>query len=236
MRELSNQTESMPGPTESLDSKRQRVLDHPEVAPALKSVFQTIVVESDRGAVLVATSIVDEYLRRLFERSASPKLGHKKQRQLLEYPGPVSSLAAKADIALMTRIIDLRLHTAIHRLRKLRNRVAHDTVSFQLADHQKEMREISDLGPGVPVGVNGMAAELVVDMFLHGVAEREGVLPKEERLFNSPREALDHLSEMPDALAALQERALRLELGIGVVLICGMIVFAWERAEKRESS
>jgi hypothetical protein len=218
--------------TDDASPERYPLLNHPEVFPVLETVTQTIVMESDRGAVLVAASIVDDYLRRLFESRGSPQIGKKKRRELLEYPGPLSSLAAKVDIALLTELIDPPLHTAIHRLRSLRNAVAHNTTSFRLADHEERLRQISDLGPGVPAAVNRMANEFLMRTFFHNLEERSASDPSAASLFANPQEVLDHLLTMPDTMNTLQERAWRLELGISVGVICGMIVFYWERPDR----
>lgn len=209
-----------------------KLLEHPDVQPVLEIVARTIIGESDRGAVLVSTSIVDEYLRTMFEKLASPQMSNKKRRELLDYPGPLSSLAAKADIALLTQLIDAPLNTAIHRLRRLRNSVAHDTTSFRLSDHQATLRQISDLGPGVPAAVNNAACEFLVQSFLRNIEEVETAKPEQDRLFRSPREALDALADTPASMELLQERAWRVELGIAVGIVCAMIVFYWERPSR----
>lgn len=212
------------------------LLDHPEVYPVLETVTKTIITESDRGAVLVAASIIDEYLRKLFEHRGSLQMGKKKRRELLDYPGPLSTLAAKVDVALLTELIDKPLHVAIHRLRALRNTVAHNTAGFRLADHQEQLRQISDLGPGVPAAINRMANEFLMRSFFENLEEHVNANPDSATLFADPQEVLDQLRSMPDTTQKLQERAWRLELGIAVGMMCGMIVFYWERPDQRASA
>lgn len=222
--------------TDEVSRERYPLLDHPEVYPVLETVTETIITESDRGAVLVAASIIDEYLRKLFEHRASLQMGKKKQRELLDYPGPLSTMAAKVDVALLTELIDRPLHTAIHRLRALRNTVAHNTAGFRLADHQEELRQISDLGPGVPAAINRMANEFLMRSFFENLEEHVDANPESASLFANPQEVLAHLRSMPDTMQKLQERVWRLELGIAVGMMCGMIVFFWERPDRQRTS
>ena len=80
-------------------------LDHPEIEQLFASIFSDLVSESDRGAVLIGTSHVDFHLRRLFETVAPKSMSRRKLLRILEYPGPLSSLSAKANIAYLTRLI-----------------------------------------------------------------------------------------------------------------------------------
>ena len=115
-------------------------LDHPDIAENFGSVLNILLSESDRGAVLVGACVVDNFLRKLFEHIFPDCINKDTRRGLLKYPGPLSSTAAKADVALATRLIDKNLHKAIHALRNLRNSVAHSPDGFSLDNHENAAR------------------------------------------------------------------------------------------------
>ncbi len=51
-------------------------------------------------------------------------------------------------------------------------------------------------------------------------------------MFDSPQAVLDYLTENKDLLDTLEHRP-RWELGLGVAMICGLIVYFRERANER---
>src|SRR5689334_1468208 len=129
----------------SNDPSQTHFLDHPEIKQLFESVFSTLVVESDRGAVLIGASHTDLHLRSLFEKLAPKAISQRELRHTLNYPGPLSTLSAKADIAYITRLISYNLHEAIHHLRRIRNDVAHSPDSFRLADHKERLWKMYEL-------------------------------------------------------------------------------------------
>lgn len=189
--------------------KKSHFLDHPEVHEVFKQAFTTLLPESDRGAVLVGTSIVDSHLRRLFDHLAPTEMGKKKLKAVLDYPGPLSTLSAKVDVAMITRLIGGKLNKSIHLLRKLRNGVAHSPESFRLQDHKSSLRDMYDLGSGVPTFINRMALQVVMDSFLHNVTAQsaEQIANNEEPLFESPKDVYEHLQNSPQSLSILQEKS-----------------------------
>jgi hypothetical protein len=209
-----------------MDPKRGRVVpvDHPDVRPVFEMVLQTIVAESDRGAVLVAASVVDEYLGKLFEGVLPSTTPAKVRKQFLKYPSPFSSMAAKADIALFTRFIPYGIHRTISLLRKLRNDVAHSPESFQLADHINQVRAMSEIGPGVSHFINETAVEILVRDFVSRVLDDNQKEAAEEQFFKTPKDVLDYLRQVPEAMAALQQKSYRMEVGVAAALVCSTLI------------
>ena len=208
-------------------------LDHPEVDQVFSAVFTTLVAESDRGAVLVGFSHVDKHLKALFELIAPTEFSSSKKKNVLNYPGPLSSAAAKMDIAFMTRLIPRALHDAMEHLRSIRNEVAHSPDSFRLADHDDHLRRVYDLGPNVPAGINRFAIETMMKEFADRMFSPEG--PKDEQgqpFFSTPREFFDYLAKKPEVIAILEEKRRRYELAMGIALICALIVHHRERARE----
>jgi len=201
--------------------------DRPEIQELFHSVFSTLMEESDRGAVLIGASHVDLHLRNLFETIGPQSMSRRELRRTLDYPGPLSTLSAKADVALLTRLISDHVHQAIHHLRRIRNDVAHSPDAFRLADHQHRLREMYELlGPGLPSAINRLAAELILRTAVESVLEVNDPASDEPKpIFKNSAEVLDHFAKDTDLMATLDERRPKCELALGVSFICSLIVY-----------
>ena len=199
-------------------------VDHPDVRPVFEKVLQTIFAESDRGAVLVASAVVDDYLGKLFEGILPSTTPTELRKHFLNYPSPLSSMATKADVALFTRLIPASIHRAITLLRRLRNDVAHSPDSFRLAEHLDRVRAMSEIGPGISHFVNQTAIEILMRGWVATVLDDEQKKAADEQFFKTPKDVLDYLSNVPEAVAILQEKSYRLEIGVAVALICSTLV------------
>jgi hypothetical protein len=123
--------------------------------------------ESDRGAVLVGLAHLDSQIQQLLSakfRSASglyvdgleleefpddlvglSRLQEKSARKLLEYPGPLSTVAARQDLALSLGWISGDVFHDLTQLRKLRNKVAHSTDLVHLFDDPEIRKLVASL-------------------------------------------------------------------------------------------
>jgi hypothetical protein len=116
--------------SETDETAEKHFLDHPEVNELFDSAINSVVGESDRGAVLVAAAYVDMHLRRLFEQLAPDDMSRRRLKEILDYPGTLSSLASRADVAYVTRLIGKSLYEAIGHLRRIRNAVVIVPIAF----------------------------------------------------------------------------------------------------------
>ena len=139
--------------TQASQNDKGHFLDHPEVHDLLRQLFDNLLAESDRGAVLIGTSYVDLNLRKLLEAIAPVELSKNRLRSIVEYPGPLSSFAARTQVAFLCRLINRDLYDAIEALREIRNSVAHEPDKFVLANHKEKLKRVYSLGPGVPVWI-----------------------------------------------------------------------------------
>ena len=207
---------------------------YPEVKKLFSEFMPALLSESDRGAVLVATDIVDMYLQEVFEKLSPPDMGNEKLEKLLKYPGPPASLSAKADIALAVRFISKNTYHSINMLRKIRNEVAHSKSSFSLKEQNDRLREMYNLGPNVPSAINRTAMEFLIHNAVKNVLNmREDFKEKIGKMpFDTPNDVIDYLSENPGLQKQLEEQLPKYKLIIGIALICGMIIFEREKAQK----
>lgn len=201
---------------------------------ALEICF-TAADESDRGAVLVCAALVDEYLKKLYEQIGSDRMSSRSLSRLLSYPGALGSMAAKADVALLTGLIGSHVHEAIGILRKIRNSVAHSPTDFRLANHDHELRRLYELGSGMGHSVNEFAIRSFMDIVVQRFLEN----PELHELYRdngglSREVVIQKLSQSPDLLARLDASAGRFELGMAVAMLCALIVWSWKRAVSPE--
>jgi len=216
------QTEPEPATTADEDP---HFLDDPDVSQAFRTMLEEFNHESDRGAVLIAADIVAAHLSIVIRELAPPELTPKRLKEMLSYPGMVSSLASRADLAFMAGFIDHTIHQSISTLRTLRNNAAHSQGGFRLKKNLEVLRKISDLGPGIAVGVNRFATETVMTPYLDGLLERGREMEAQtgRNLFPDRATVADEVLKRPDTLASLEQRTLRTELAVAIWLLLGSI-------------
>lgn len=202
---------------------------HPEIEELFPDLLTNLMEESDRGAVLVGASHIDQYLKKLFEAVAPSELGKKQRKSLLDYPGPLSSFAARTEVAYATRLIDQNLYRALHSLRRIRNDVAHHPTTFRLREQTDRIREMYKLGPGMPAAINSTAFDLMMRIKIDHALELKH--PGEERpYFNTPQEVVQYIRDAPDVARNLIEQLPRYELAVGLVIMCDLLVWHREAA------
>lgn len=209
------------------DSKSGRAfLDNVESKRVLASLMSTIDGESDRGAVLIAAAHVEEQLRLLFERLAPVDMGRKRLVRILAYPGPLSTTAARTDIARVTRLLSDSVCDSIDHLRRLRNSVAHGPRAFCLREHAGDVHGVFSFAAGLQQFVNRMACEMLVGSAVDSLLKlnKPRTSPK-ERVFRSRREVMEYLAAKPKTTAPLDQRRPRIELALGTWILCGMVIF-----------
>jgi len=200
-------------------------LADPDVSDAFGRLLQEFSVETDRGAVLIAGEMVAEHLAKVIQTLAPAGFENGQVRSMMKYPGLLGSFAAKADVALMAGFINSTAYRSISLLRSIRNKAAHSQASFKLSNHQEKLSQLCDLGPGTSVTVQRCALELLATNFIETL-RAQGVEMEAEfghNPFSTVAEIHEHLKARPDAMAALQDRAPRMELAFGVWLLLGLI-------------
>ena len=84
-----------------------------EIYPGLNSEFVTnLSNESHRGAVLIGTARVEEYLEKLV-LYILPNDSKVYTKKLLDYPGTLSSLSSKIELLYAFRIIDYKFYLSM---------------------------------------------------------------------------------------------------------------------------
>lgn len=207
------------------ETEGEHFLDVAPVRDSLDLMLREFTRETDRGAVLIAADIVSEHLKDIIESLKPAEFAEKRIKELLRYPGLLATFSARADIAFLAGFISDTAHRSIDRLRKLRNKAAHSQAGFSLSDHLPALREITDLGPGVPVEVNRMAGKFIIDNIVHDLTGRGVALEAEigSNPFSTPAQIIDEMSKLPDVMKKLGDRLPRMELAFGIWLLLGLL-------------
>jgi hypothetical protein len=96
----------------------------PHSDEVISGVISELERQSDRGAGIIAASFIEEILEFVILKRLRP-LSSDKYRNLFKGNAPLSTLAAKIDIAYATGIINDLGNIQLHLIREVRNRFAH---------------------------------------------------------------------------------------------------------------
>lgn len=200
-------------------------LDHPETLEAGQRILEAVGREGDRGAMLVAGEMLSGFLRDALKAIRPDALDKKDLGQLFGGGGALASWSTRSQVAALIGLITPRTLNALNDLRAIRNKAAHSEASFSLETYSVKLRQAFDLGPGAMVAINRMALETVMRDAVSAVSGRGAKLAEEigRNPFEDPQEVLRLISEDDEILATLGNRAWRLELGIGVWLLLGLM-------------
>jgi DNA-binding MltR family transcriptional regulator len=184
--------------------------------------------------VLVGAVHVDECLARLFRAVFRPQLSQATIKRLLKYPGPLSSFAARIDVAYALRLIPKDIHDALNALRELRNSLAHERDAFSLAGNEDRYFKIYALGPNVPAGMRSVAFRAMFEQKITAAKRAVDELREQEPdLFKEPvseEEVVRLLSADKEAMRHLERQLPHWELAFGIALLASMIIYHRDRA------
>lgn len=112
--------------------------------------------ESERGAILIGTGKIEEHLEKLV-MTLLPSKTKSYTSRLLNYPGALSSFAAKIELCYAFRIINQRVYMSLNAIRKVRNIAAHSSETFSLQDKEDELTAIYDFEVGMSYIIHELA-------------------------------------------------------------------------------
>lgn len=124
---------------------------HPEIAALLANVviddgtlnyFRSLFKESDRGAVLISATRLEEKLELLHRAHIAQKVADPKKvlEELFRPYAPLSSFSAKIQLAFAYGLIEAEDYADLNVLRKIRNDAAHTSVEFSLETNEMRQR------------------------------------------------------------------------------------------------
>jgi hypothetical protein len=209
-----------------MESRTFKFEDDAHVMQVFTEVREVIMGESDRGAVLVGADAVNKHLQFLIERLLPDDMQDKETKnRLFNYPGMLSSFAAKTDFARASEMIGSNVYESIWKLRKLRNDVAHSLGSFQLADHQQTLREMAELSDSMAEFISLTARKMLMDDLiarLKGLT-LEGPSGEAVPAFSDVSDIVDRIGKTPESVRLLQQKATKLEFALIIGFVCGFL-------------
>ncbi len=124
-------------------------LDRPEIIELFGTLMHKLLSESGRGAVLIGTNYVDEYLTE-FITSIFPAHTKEYRNKMLTYPGPLSSFSSKIELLYAFRYISKPFYNSLNALRRIRNDAAHNSTEFAFVSIKERFEQIfSFISPSV---------------------------------------------------------------------------------------
>ena len=147
----------------ALDNSKFNPLNYPEIKELLNELYDKLLSESGRGAVLIGTAYVDDHLTK-FITSLLPSKSKKYHEKLLLYPGPLSSFSSKIELCYPFRYISKPIYDSLNALRKIRNNAAHSSKEFSFAQIRAMFNKIFSFIGNYPSFVRDRAMEVMVGM------------------------------------------------------------------------
>lgn len=195
--------------------------DYPEIVDLYSSLLDKVLNESARGAVLIITADIEDYLSSLIEVAFPQKMTKKQKEKLLTYPGHLSSFSAKIELAYAFRIIDKTLYDSLNSLRKIRNDAAHSNINFDFQDLEDKMNNIYDLGPNIPSHFRNVAIQLMLKYKFDNI--KEG-FEKDNIDIERQREIIQHIISNKETIHKLEQQSKHWQLIIGTCFICTILL------------
>lgn len=196
------------------------IFDYPEITELYGHLLTKLLDESGRGAILIATAHVEEFLTKLLEEAFPKDMSSKQKHRLLAYPGHLSSLSSKIELAYAFRLISKNLYNSLNSFRVIRNNAAHGSEKFKLDDLNEKMKKVFELGENVPYFIKKFSTEMLLEAKMLEVKRifDEWDAPEEKR-----KEKLVELFNKSETIAMLEEQLPFWELIHGICIICWMI-------------
>jgi len=135
---------------------------HPEIEALYNEIYYTMLNESGRGAILIATSFTDDFLTKLIECILPGEISKTNKEKLFKYPGTISSYSSKIELAYAFRIIDKEIYDSLNILRRIRNDAAHSSEEFNLNNISEKMKAIYNMGVNYNEILKNTAKEMMI--------------------------------------------------------------------------
>lgn len=205
------------------------IFTHPEIKELYRQLLTKLLDESGRGAILIATSHVEDFLVKLLDEVFPKDISKKQKDILLKYPGHLSSFSSKIELAYAFRLISKNLYTSINALRRIRNDAAHSPAEFNLIDLNEKLKEVYNLGEHTPYFIRKISTEMLLETKMVAVKEiiEEWNVSKDEK-----RQKLLELFEDKETSDELNKQLPFWELIHGICFICAIIVYEKEAISK----
>jgi len=115
-----------------------RPIENQEETRRFEQLFAEMFDESDRGCILIGASVLDDVLCELLKKrlTKSDHIAKHAMEPLFSGMGPLSSFSARIKLAYCLGLIDQWEFEDLERIRKVRNKAAHEYTAKSFADNE----------------------------------------------------------------------------------------------------
>jgi hypothetical protein len=209
-------------------SKENHFLDNPEINSYIKEKLPILVNESDRGAVLLGMSQVDNELEKLLKNIAPRDMTNKEKNWIEKV-----SLASKLNIVYTCRLLPKNIFESINKLRKIRNAVAHNVETFHLKNYDTLLKEIFELlGDGTNTFIENVSLTYMIENGISKIMSVKHLENQDKFIFKDRASAINYIVEHKEVQDKIEEPMLKMKLAIGILLITGIIIYERDKSLK----
>lgn len=195
--------------------------DYPKIRELSIQLFEKIFNESERGAIIIATSHVEDHLTKYIE-SVLPEHTAKYKKRLFQYPGPLSSFSAKIELSYAFGLINSNIFNRLNNLRKIRNEASHSSSGFSLNELKDQIKEVYNIDPFVPEHIRKQSIELMMKIKLDSV---NSIFDEHNLSLFERKKIFSQIIENDNTMDNLEKQLPHWELLYGTCLLCGIISY-----------
>ena len=201
--------------------------ENEEIKELFSELLDTLLDESGRGAILIATTHVDDHLTKLIEAVLPKDFSKSQKDRIFKYPGQLSSFSAKIELAYVFRLINKNLYDSLNALRKIRNDAAHSSSKFELHELNEKLGQVYNLGPGMHNYIKEISGKALIETKMEVVKK---ILEETDISDEAKKEIFERkFKNNDDTVQMLEKQVPFWELAYGLSLLCGLIVHFKEK-------
>jgi DNA-binding MltR family transcriptional regulator len=198
--------------------------DFPEISKLFSDLLDRLFEESGRGAILIATTLVDDHLSSLIESIFPNDFSKNQKGKLFKYPGQLSSFSAKIELAFAFRLINKNTYDSLNSLRRVRNDAAHSSSKFELHELNDTLKNVYNLGPGL----SNFIKEISTKALFRQKIDRINQILEEQNIDEEAKKGyFESVFKDKEKLKIMEEQIPFWELAYGLSFLCAM--FAHEK-------
>lgn len=206
-----------------------KVKESKQPSDKMVEIFNVILSESERGALLLACHIVDNFLLEMISKNKNEKVSNSILDDTTNYGGAFGNLSAKSKSLFVLGILGKQTFGAIEGLRQIRNKAAHSANEFFIVDYQQSFnRALTSFGE---IGaIENLATELAMKSFIAKMQEQGIELSDDigENPFPDEQACVDYLAEKDELIAILEAQMPKWHLATLTFLIVETIRINFE--------
>ena len=210
------------------------LFENKDASQFLDNCSGLLMQEADRGCILLGVSMLDEELNKLFKMILPSDTSKKRGKEIFDGKGAFGNLSFKLDIAYVCHLLPADLVSCIHRLRKLRNKLAHSPSTFTIQDNLQDINEVFSLVKGdLPSAMINLSGELVLSAFSQRMMQAEHPTEVGINFCENQEEAYSYIPKNEGIQNSLNEQRIKIMLVIGISSVAALIIKHREKALKR---